>query len=189
MIVGPAAGRSGAYPWNRQFVVAAGNLPPATTLTPTIFGLPLTHHPDSAADGAFDLAGSRVFLSGPLHATLAQPQAGRRTVTIAAADRWSPQRFLTVPFAALVLTALFSFAYAESILRTIRGRRTAPRAGELIGLVGSGLVAGVAAVLAPGCSAIDCQPCPATLGIVVCVCAAVGLLAFAWTQVDEPPAQ
>ncbi len=27
MIVGPAAGRSGAYPWNRQFVVAAGDLP------------------------------------------------------------------------------------------------------------------------------------------------------------------
>ena len=189
MIVGPAAGRSGAYPWNRQFVVAAGNLPPATTLTPTIFGLPLTRHPDSAADGAFDLAGSRVFLSGPLHATLAQPQAGRRTVTIAAADRWSPQRFLTVPFAALVLTALFSFAYAESILRTIRGRRTAPRAGELTGLVGSGLVAGVAAILATWVLGDRLPTVSTTLGIVVCVCAAVGLLAFAWIRVDEPPAQ
>jgi hypothetical protein len=160
-------------------------VPATATLTPTLAGLPLTRNPDPAVDGEFNLAGNRVFLSGPLYARYASPGRTPTPVLLAAADRWSPQRFLTIPFAALVLCALFSFAYAESILRTIRGWRTRPTPGEVVGLVGSGLVAGVAAVLATWVLGNRLPELGTSLGIVVCVSAAIGLLAFAWPPEDR----
>jgi hypothetical protein len=178
MIIGPAAEKTGPT-WNTQFRVAATGQPADAKLTATLFGIALTRPAEEISDGTFNLSAKRLFLSGPTRGVITS-SAGSQPVVLYAADRWSMGRFVSLPFAALVITALFSFAYAESILRPIRRRRIRPRPGELIGLVGSGAVSGVAVVLATWVLGDRLPEVGTALAIAVCVCAAVGLLAFAW---------
>ena len=190
MIFGTAAVETGP-PWNStSFTVSAEGQPADATLTVTIFGVALTRPAEPITDGSFNLRANRIFLAGPTRGRITSG-AGGREVVLYATDRWSSSRWLSLPFAALVLTTLFSFAYAESILRPIRQRRRRAAPGEFLGLVGSGLVAGCAAVLAAWVIGDRLPEAGTALAIVVCVCAAVGLLAFAWpadqsSQVSAP---
>ncbi|GAA3700961.1 hypothetical protein GCM10022204_17180 [Microlunatus aurantiacus] len=174
--------------WDTDFAVDATGLPADARLAVTLFGIDVARPtvPVTPA-GSFDLGGSRVFLAGPVRGEIT---AGGSTqdVVLRAADRWHWTRWLTLPAAALALTALFSFAYAESIVAPIRRRRTRATPGELIGLIGSGLGLGVAAALAAWVIGDRLLDPAVTLGIVVLVCAAVGLLAFAWLP-REPAAR
>jgi actin-like ATPase involved in cell morphogenesis len=163
------------------FAVSAAGQPAGATLTATILGIAITRPPEPITRGEFNLRANQVFLSGPTRGRITSG-ADTREVVLSAADRWSPSRWLSLPFAALVLTSLFSFAYAESILRPIRQSRRRAAPGEFLGLVGSGLVAGIAAVLATWVIGDRLPTAGAALAIVVCVCAAVGLLAFAWSS-------
>ena len=179
MIVNPMA-KPPDLAWSDDFHVTAAGRPPGTTLTPTIFGIHLTRKPDPATDGQFDLNANKVFLSGPTRGVVTTPTGASEQVVLKAGTRWSPSRFASVPFAALVLTALFSFAYTESIVRTVRRRHTRATASELVGLVGAGAVAGIAAVLAMWVLGDRLPEVGTALAVVVCVCAAIGLLGFAW---------
>jgi molecular chaperone DnaK len=180
MVFGAAADEAGPRWDTKTFTVPASGEPADATLTATIFGVALTRPAERITDGSFNLRANRIFLSGPTRGRIASG-AGSRDVVLYAGDRWSASRWLSLPFAALLLTTLFSFAYAESILRPIRQRRTRATPGEFLGLVGSGLVAGVAAVLATWVIGNRLPEAGTALAIVVCVCAAVGLLAFAWS--------
>ena len=178
MLFGPAAAKSGMT-WNNDFAVSAAGLPKDARMTPTILGIALMKPPEPIKSKVFDLHSRRVFLAGPTQAEITS-STGARTVVLTAAERWSPSRWLSIPFGAMALIALFSIAYMESILRPIRRRRTRAKSGELIGLIGSGLALGIACVLATWVIGNRLPQVPTTLGIVVLVCAAVGLLAFVW---------
>lgn len=186
MMLGPQP-KDPQLTWNTDFAVDATGQPPDARLVATLFGLDLTRPPvPITAAGTFDLRGSRVFLSGPVRGKIAG-EGSSQDIVLRASDRWHWTRWLSLPFAALVLTALFSFAYAESIVAPIRRRRRRATPGELIGLIGSGLGLGVAAALASWVIG-DRLPDPSVvLGIVVFVCAAVGLLGFAWQSPDRSP--
>ncbi len=179
MVLGPAADKTGPT-WDSSFDVDATGQPPGATLTATIFGFAVIRPPTQVNGGVFDLEPRRIFLSGPTRGRIAN-STGSRDVVLYAANRWSASRWISMPFAALALTALFSFAYAESILRPIRKRRTRVAPSEVVGLVGSGLVAGVAAVLATWVVGDRLPDVTTALAICVLVCASVGLLAFSWS--------
>ncbi|HEY5978616.1 MAG TPA: Hsp70 family protein [Microlunatus sp.] len=173
--------------WDKNFAVDATKQLPDARLTVTLFGIdvpggsvPIT------SPGIFDLQGSRVFLAGPVRGTITVA-GGDQDVVLEAADRWNWKRWLSLPFAALVLTGLFSFAYTESIVGTLRRRKRRATPGELLGLVGSGLGLGVAAALTAWVIGDRLLDPAAVLGIVVFVCAAVGLLAFAWRPPEDAP--
>jgi molecular chaperone DnaK len=194
MLVGPAAAKTGQTwgcpaatgpecPPRDSFKVAASGQPADARLSATPFGIAITGQGVPIVAGEFDLRSARVFLAGPVTGRIASSRESR-DVVLSAAERWSVTRFLSVPFAALVLIALFSFAYAESILRPIRRRRTRAAAGELIGLIGAGLGLGIAAALTSWVIVDRLPEAPTVLVIIVSVCAAVGLLAFGWQSRD-----
>jgi actin-like ATPase involved in cell morphogenesis len=173
--------------WDTDFAVDATGQPPDARLAASLVGVDITRPAvPITSTGSFDLRGSRVFLAGPVRGRI-MAAGGSQDIVLRAADRWHWTRWLSLPFAALVLTALVSFAYVESIVTPRRRRRRRATPGELIGLVGSGLGLGVAAALASWVIG-DRLPDPSVvLGIVVLVCAAVGLLAFAWQSQDRSP--
>ena len=186
MVLGPRP-RDPQLTWNADFAVDATGQPPDARLAATLFGLDITRPTvPITATGSFDLNGSRVFLAGPVWGRIAADGVGK-AVVLRAADRWHWTRWLSLPFAALVLTTLFSFAYAESIVAPIRRRRRRATPGELIGLIGSGLGLGVAAALSAWVIGDRLLDPSVVLGIIVLVCAAVGLLAFAWQSTDRSP--
>ena len=173
--------------WDTDFAVDATGQPPDARLAATLFGIDVTRPPvPITATGTFDLSGSRVFLAGPVWGGITA-EGVSQDIVLRAADRWHWTRWLSLPFAALVLTALFSFAYAESIVAPIRRRRRRARPGELIGLIGSGLGLGVAAALSAWVIGDRLMDPSVVLAIIVLVCAAVGLLAFAWQSTDSSP--
>lgn len=184
MLFGPVAAKSGMT-WNDDFAVSAAGLPKDAQLTPTILGIALMRPPEPITATAFDLHSRRVFLAGPTRAEITSA-TGNRAVVLTAAERWSPSRWLSIPFGALALITLFSIAYTESILRPIRRRRTRAKSGEVIGLIGSGIALGIAGVLATWVIGDRLPEMPTALGIVVLVCASVGLLAFVWPARDRP---
>ena len=176
-----------ALTWSDTFAISAAGQPADARLSPTLFGIGLARPPvPITSTGTFDLHASRVFLAGPVTGTITSGGVSR-DVVLRADDRLHVTRWLSLPFAAFVLTALFSFAYTESILRPIRRRRTRATPGELLGLIGSGLGLGVAAALATWVIGDRLPDASTALGIIVFVCAAVGLLAFAWLPQDNPP--
>lgn len=178
MLFGPVEDKSGMT-WDQNFLVSAAGLPKDAQLTPTILGISLMKPPEPIKAKVFDLHSRGVLLSGPTRADITS-SAGARTVVLAAAERWAPSRFLSIPFGVLALLTLFSIAYTESILRPIRRRRTRAKSGEVIGLIGSGIALGIAGILATWVIG-DRLPIVATgLGIAVLICAAVGMLAFVW---------
>jgi len=184
MLFGATADKSGMT-WNDDFKVSAAGLPKDAALTPTIFGISLMRPPEPIKAKAFDLHSRSVFLAGPTRAEITSA-AGPREVVLSAAERWSPRRWLSIPFGALALTALFSIAYMESILRPIRRRRIRAKSGDVIGLIGSGIALGIAGVLATWVIGDRLPQVPTALGIIVLVCAAVGLLAFVWPPRERP---
>ena len=184
MLFGTTADKSGMT-WNDDFKVSAAGLPKDAALTPTIFGISLMRPPEPIKAKAFDLHSRSVFLAGPTRAEITSA-AGPREVVLSAAERWSPRRWLSIPFGALALTALFSIAYMESILRPIRRRRIRAKSGDVIGLIGSGIALGIAGVLATWVIGDRLPQVPTALGIIVLVCAAVGLLAFVWPPRERP---
>lgn len=178
MLFGTSAAKSGMT-WSSDFKVSAAGLPKDATLTPTILGISLMRPGEPIKAKAFDLHSRRVFLAGPTRAEIAS-SAGSREVVLSAAERWDLNRVLTIPFGAMALTALFSLAYMESILRPIRRRRSRAKSGDVIGLIGSGIALGIACALAVWVIGDRLPEVPVALGIIVLVCASVGLLAFVW---------
>lgn len=181
MLVGQAAVPTGQT-WNASYAVDAVGAPADAALTVTILGVPVANRVPVTA-GAFQLNAGKIFLAGPTRGHITST-AGTQEVVLHADERWNRNRWLNLPFAALILVALFSFAYAESLLRPVRHRRTRATPGELIGLIGSGLGLGVAAVLATWVIGDRLPEVATALGITVFVCAAVGLLAFVWQRRD-----
>ena len=171
--------------WNDNFVVSAAGQPKDAKLTPTILGIELMRPPEPIKAKAFDLHSRGVLLAGPTQAKISS-STGDRDVVLAAAERWTLRRFLSIPFGALALLALFSLAYTESILRPIRRRGTRAKAGEVIGLVGSGIALGIAGVLAVWVVGDRLPNGPTGLGIAVLICAAVGMLAFVFPTRERP---
>lgn len=149
------------------------------TLVPTVLGISLGT-PVPADNGSFDLGAYQVLLAGPMRAELIGADGRAEQRVIHAEQRWSWQRLANVPAVAMVLAALFSFAYAESIARGIRRHRRRATSGELLGLIGSGAVAGLAAVLITWVLGDRLLPVGSALAVVASVCAAVGLLGFTW---------
>ena len=173
--------------WDADFAVDATGQPPDAKLAATLFGIDVTRPTvPITTTGSFDLSGSRVFLAGPVLGRITADGVSQ-VVVLRAADRWHWTRWMSLPFAALVLTALFSFAYAESIVAPIRRRRRRATPGELIGLIGSGLGLGVAAALSAWVIGDRLLDPSVSLGIIVLVCVAVGLLAFAWQSTERSP--
>lgn len=104
-----------------------------------------------------------------------------RSVLLVPGANWGlTNRLLSVPGVAMLLAALFSLAYAESLLRVIRRRHAAVRPSELLGLIGTGAVAGVAVVLASWILSGRLLLTEAAMVVVGCCCAAIGLLVFGW---------
>jgi molecular chaperone DnaK len=96
------------------------------------------------------------------------------------ADDWTRWRLLTIPGFAVVLGALFSFAYGESLLRGVRRQRRLPSGGEAIGVIGAGAVAGLAVATIPWLLGSHPLSIAFALTVAASICAAVGLLAFGW---------
>lgn len=183
MALGPQPGDP-RLSWDTSFTVDAAGQRPDASLVVSLFGIDVTRPAVPISSGSFDLEGSRVFLSGPVRGRITADGTSQ-DIVLRAGDRWHWTRWLSLPFAALVLTALFSFAYVESIVGPLRRRRRRATPAELLGLIGSGLGLGVAAALASWVIG-DRLPDPtAVLGIVALVCAAVGLLGFAWQSQDR----
>jgi hypothetical protein len=102
---------------------AGADLPEGTTgLSPTLLGLDLPRNPiplDVDAN-TFDIGPQRLFLAGPAIAEFDPSHEPVRLVR-SGGSWWSP--LLTIPCVVMVLGALFSFAYGESLLRSVRRRR------------------------------------------------------------------
>ena len=82
----------------------------------------------------------------------------------------------------MILAGLFSFAYIESLVRSLRRKRRAVAGAELVGLAAAGAVAGIAVALFGWVVAGRLLEVGIVIAVVVCSSAAVGLLAFGWDR-------
>ena len=157
---------------------ARADLPEGTAgLSPTLLGLDLPGNPiplDVDAN-TFDLGLQRLLLAGPAIAGF-DPSGDPVRLVRSGGSWWSP--LLTIPGGVMVLGALFSFAYGESLLRSVRKRRGTVRKGELVGMAGVGAVLGGVITVA-GWIAGNVPAAFSVLGVVICLTAAAGLLPYA----------
>jgi eukaryotic-like serine/threonine-protein kinase len=116
-------------------------------LTVTVMGIELDSAelvaapgPDGGTVASIDLGDARYLAAGPATVEVTLPDGRRQEL---AADPAQPGP-LTVPGALGAVGTLFVLAYAESLLRSLRRGRKAVSATA--GLIGLGLLAGVAAV-------------------------------------------
>jgi len=154
---------------------AGADLPEGTTgLSPTLLGLDLPENPiplDVDAN-TFDIGRQRLFLAGPAIAEF-DPSGEPVRLVRSGGSWWSS--LLTTPGVVMVLGALFSFVYGESLLRSVRKRRGTVRRGELVGMAGVGAVLG-AVITVAGWMAGNVPAAAGVLGVVFCLTAAAGLL-------------
>ena len=157
---------------------AGADLPEGTTgLSPTLLGLDLPESPiplDVDAN-TFDIGRQRLFLAGPAIAEF--DPSGESVRLVRSGGSWWLS-LLTIPGVVMVLGALFSFVYGESLLRLVRKRRGTVRTGELVGMAGVGAVLGGVITVA-GWIAGNVPTAAGVLGVVLCLTAAAGLLPYA----------
>jgi hypothetical protein len=157
---------------------ARADLPEGTAaLSPTLLGFDLPRNPiplDVDAN-TFDIGPQRLFLAGPAIAEF-DPSGEPVRLVRSGGSWWSP--LLTIPGVAMVLGALFSFAYGESLLRSVRKGRGTVRTGELVGMAGVGAVLGGVITVA-GWIAGNVPAAAGVVGVVFCLTAAAGLLPYA----------
>ncbi|MGH3461474.1 MAG: Hsp70 family protein [Kribbellaceae bacterium] len=175
--VGPESPVTNELRWNSADGWTTGaKAPRGARMTPTILGFGLPGDPVAAERGEFQIGrGYRLFLAGPAVATFTPPAAPRRLVRSGGAW-WSP--IATVPGVAMIVGLLFAIAYAESLLRVLRKRHSAVRAGELLGMAGVGAVLGVVVVVAAWM--LGSLPTAGAVGFVIAaLTASLGLLGVA----------
>ena len=131
-------------------------------------------------DPTFALATTQtLFLTGPVRATIepgVQESAAPMQLVPVSSSWWRP--VATLPGGLMVLAALYSLAYGESLLRGLRRRRGRVRAGDLMGMTGTGAILGLAVAIAAWASGR--VPTGALTGLtILCLAAAAGLLTFA----------
>ncbi len=168
--VGGSEPVSGRFSADFENPVSVGGLT-GGSVRATVLGVPLGSGAEVAADGtaSVDLHTISDLIAGPVRFTVTGSDSGGRLVLQPAAGglggvaRWLP-----------LLLMLFTFAYAESLLRGVRRRRGARRS-DVVGMAAVGAVAGLALVLAAwtlGGRDLD----PAVALAVLAVCAGAGSL-------------
>jgi hypothetical protein len=179
-VFGPTSAVDKVLTWNvdgsRTTALPAGTAATAQ-LTPTFLGVDLPGDPMKLdrSTRTFEIgSGYKLFLAGPVVGVV-QPPGDKLLLTRSGGAWWSP--FATIPGGAMILGILFSIAYAEALLRELRSQRGRIRVGQLTGMIGVGLVAGVVAALATWIGGRLLSPASAVL-VVVSIAASVGLLAF-----------
>ena len=166
--------------WDENYLVTpAKPVGRGATLQPT-FASREVLDPTTARNGRFDLGRYKAFLGGPLAANLSGVDPSE--VVLRPEKRFDAGRLVSVQGGLMVLTGLFSFAYIESLVRSLRRKGRAVAAAELVGLAGAGAVAGIALVLCGWVVAARLLEVGIVIAVVVCSSAAVGLLAFGWDR-------
>ncbi|QNE21546.1 Hsp70 family protein [Kribbella qitaiheensis] len=179
-LIGPTSAVSKELSWDvdsaRTTALPAGTAAGAQ-LTPTLLGVDLPGDPMKLdrATRTFEIGGYKLFLAGPVVGVV-EPPGGKVLLTRSGGAWWSP--FATIPGGALILGVLFSIAYAEALLRELRLQRGTVRLGQLAGMIGVGLVAGLVAAVATWLGGRLLAPVSAVL-TVVSIAGSAGLLAFA----------
>jgi CHAT domain-containing protein len=157
---------------------ARADLPEGTAgLSPTLLGLDLPGNPIPLdVDGnTFDIGPQRLLLAGPAIAAF-DPSGDPVRLVRSGGSWWSP--LLTIPGVVMVLAALFSFAYGESRLRSVRKGRGTVRRAELVAMAGVGAVLGGVIAVASWIAG-NVPAASSVLGVVFCLTAAAGLLPYA----------
>ncbi|MGB5952477.1 MAG: Hsp70 family protein, partial [Ornithinimicrobium sp.] len=151
-VLGPEASEH-AFDLDRETGIATGAMPSSTitddaTMTLTVAGRELLGtEPASARDGEFNIGGSMAYAAGPLRATVTRPGDSDSEVLIVPTESSWWSRMLTIPGAAMVLLALFAFAYGESLLRPVARGRARAGLKTALGMAGVGAVTGLVLVL------------------------------------------
>ena len=168
-------------PWNENYLVRhAKTVGKSATLQPTFAGVQISSPIKEEKNGGFNLSRHRAFLGGPLAATLDDDNP--HEVVLRPPTRFGLGRVLSIQGGLMILAGLFSFAYIESLVRSLRRKRRAVAGAELVGLAAAGAVAGIAVALFGWVVAGRLLEVGIVIAVVVCSSAAVGLLAFGWDR-------